>query len=337
MHRSHVARAAVAALLWVTACRDAGAPLDTGIGRRGLVFVSNRRAGTMSIVDLSTDRVRSLVLGEGPSQVAISADGSVAAVTLYGSPDYAGNALVVVDPRAARVVRTVNLGEYMRPRGVRFLGTDRSRVVLTSEDSHRLVVLNLENGRVEAALPTGGERPYHVEVSADGRQAWSANLVNGTVTEFDMRVAQAVRTFVVAPRTGVVTSTPDGTALWTASTGRAPISVVDARSGGVVGTIGDFTQIYDVAIAKRGHLALATDPVTDRLHVFDVPSQREVWQLGGLGSPRGAAVDSAGRVAVVATVGDNTIAIIDLVARRVVRRIEVGESPHDVRWIEVTP
>ena len=75
-----------------------------------------------------------LPTGQGPHEVAISRDGSVAVVTDYGAQGPGGNTLTVIDVPGQRVARTIELGQYRRPHGIVFLPGD-SLVAVTSEAS----------------------------------------------------------------------------------------------------------------------------------------------------------------------------------------------------------
>ena len=90
----------------------------------GTLIVVNKGAASASIVDVSTGQIlKTLPTNEGPHEVVVSKDGSVAVVTDYGARS-GGNTLTVIDVPGLAVARTVDLGEHRRPHGIDFMPGD---------------------------------------------------------------------------------------------------------------------------------------------------------------------------------------------------------------------
>ena len=149
--------------------------------RTGYVLVANQRSGTASLIDLRTDDARTLEVGSGPHEAVISPSGRIGVVTIYGIQGQPGNQLAVIDIPGGRVTRTISLADYTRPHGAVFLPGDESRLVVTSETTQNVIVVNLTEGRVESAIPTEAAGSHMVAVTADGRRAYTANVGGGKV------------------------------------------------------------------------------------------------------------------------------------------------------------
>lgn len=300
--------------------------------RTGFVLVANQQSGSASLIDLRTDAARLIDVGAGPHEAVIAPSGRTGVVTIYGIQGMAGSELAVINILTGTVTRTISLGEYTRPHGAMFLPGDETRVVVTSEASQRLLVVNIAEGRVEDAIPTEATGSHMVAVTADGRRAFTANVGSGSVSEIDLAARRFVRTIAVAPRVEGIAVTPDGAFVWAGSNTNGTVSVIDTRSGAIVDTLRGFSLPYRLAMSADGRTAMICDPQANRVHVADVARRRVVWSLDALGSPRGVNITPDGRAALVTLNADQTVGIVDLETRTVTRRLGVGASPDGVWW-----
>src|SRR5687768_8975150 len=82
----------------------------------GTLLVLNKSDDTVSFIDLASNEVKAtLPTGDGPHEVAVSADGKTAVIANYGDSANPGKTLSVIDVPGKKVVRTIDLGEYRRP------------------------------------------------------------------------------------------------------------------------------------------------------------------------------------------------------------------------------
>jgi YVTN family beta-propeller protein len=297
--------------------------------RSGHVLVANQQSGNASLIDLRTDSMVFIDVGEGPHEAMISPSGRVGVVTVYGT-QMPGNELAVIDIATKQLRRKISLGEFTRPHGVMFLAGDESRVVVTSEATQRLVLVNLAEGRVEGSVPTNAMGSHMVGVTGDGRRAFTANVGSGGVSEIDLVSKAHVRVIPVAPRVEGIAVVPNGSAVWAGSNTNGTVSVIDMRSGTIVETLTGFSLPYRLAISADGRIAIVCDPQANKISVADVAQRKVIWTLDGLGSPRGVTIAPDGKTAFVTLNADRTLAVVDLTTRTIVRTIGVGASPDGV-------
>src|SRR5438270_5986590 len=85
------------------------------------LIVLNKAQATASIISLADGRtIATMPVGDGPHEVAVSPDGSLAVAANYGGRT-PGNSLTVLDLRARRPLRTIDLGTYQRPHGIAWM------------------------------------------------------------------------------------------------------------------------------------------------------------------------------------------------------------------------
>lgn len=311
--------------------------------RAGLLVVANQQGASATILDAATLKtVATVPVGQGPHEVAISTDGRWAVVTNYGVQGTAGNTLSVIDLAAETpsVVRTIDLGQYQRPHGAAFVQSGM-KLLVTSETSQRLLLLDFISGRIDTAMATNGRGSHMVTVQRDGRRAWTSNIADGTVSEFDVDTRTTKRTFAVAPNVEGIAATPGGVQVWVGSNTAKTVTVVNGADAKILGTIGGFGQPYRVGVSRSGRVALVSDPPSNRIWIYDVGTRKELAQIDlagqtGVGSPaaqagpEGITFDPIADYAYVTLHGTNQVVAIDLRTRKVMGFGSVGAGPDGI-------
>lgn len=311
--------------------------------RAGLLVVANQQGASATILDAATLKtVATVPVGQGPHEVAISTDGRWAVVTNYGVQGTAGNTLSVIDLAAETpsVVRTIDLGQYQRPHGAAFVQSGM-KLLVTSETSQRLLLLDFISGRIDTAMATNGRGSHMVTVQRDGRRAWTSNIADGTVSEFDVDTRTTKRTFAVAPNVEGIAATPGGVQVWVGSNTAKTVTVVNGADAKILGTIGGFGQPYRVGVSRSGRVALVSDPPSNRIWIYDVGTRKELAQIDlagqtGVGSPaaqagpEGITFDPIAEYAYVTLHGTNQVVAIDLRTRKVMGFGSVGAGPDGI-------
>ena len=311
--------------------------------RAGLLVVANQQGASATILDAATLKtVATVPVGQGPHEVAFSTDGRWAVVTNSGVQGTAGNTLSVIDLAAETpsVVRTIDLGQYQRPHGAAFVQSGM-KLLVTSETSQRLLLLDFISGRIDTAMATNGRGSHMVTVQRDGRRAWTSNIADGTVSEFDVDTRTTKRTFAVAPNVEGIAATPGGVQVWVGSNTAKTVTVVNGADAKILGTIGGFGQPYRVGVSRSGRVALVSDPPSNRIWIYDVGTRKELAQIDlagqtGVGSPaaqagpEGITFDPIAEYAYVTLHGTNQVVAIDLLTRKVMGFGSVGAGPDGI-------
>lgn len=311
--------------------RELGKRLNPQGLRKGFVLVADQEVASASLIDLSTDEMRLIPVGTGPHEATISPSGKTGVVTIYGDRT-PGNQLAIVDIATGTVARTISLGQYTRPHGVVFLPGDESRVVVTSETTQNVVVVNIKEGKVEGAVPTGAKGSHMAALTANGKRVFTSNVYDGGVSEIDLTKRALVRAMAVAPQVEGIAVTPDGKTVFAGSNKDGTVSVIDTRTGAITDTIRGFKLPYRLATSADGSIVIVCDPDGNAVTVIDVATHRVAWTLRSLASPRGVRITPDGKTAFVTLAGDPSVGIVDLVARKLVRTIFVGASPDGVGY-----
>ena len=297
----------------------------------GNLLVANQEAASASLIDLRTDSMRLIPVGIGPHEAAISPSGRTGVVTIYGQRP-AGNELSIIDVASGSVTRTISLGEYTRPHGVVFMPGNESQVVVTSESTGNIVIVNIETGAIEAAIPTEARGSHMAAITSDGKHAFTSNVTSGSVSEMDLVERKFVRAIPVAPQVEGIAVTPDGKLVFAGSNTDGTVSIVDNGTDTIVATLRGFKLPYRLAVSADGRTAIVCDPDGGAIHAIDVATRAVAWTLDGLASPRGVSIAPDGRTAFVTLADDPSVGLVDMATHKLVRTITVGASPDGVGY-----
>jgi YVTN family beta-propeller protein len=291
------------------------------------VVVANQGSRSASVLDDPGITMRHVSVGEGPHEAAVSPNGRIAVVTIYGAQT-PGNRLSVIDLVGDTVVRTIDLGTYTRPHGAVFLAGSSDRVAVTSESTQNVVLVNVATGTIEGAVPTQARASHMVAVTADGARGFTANVIDHTVSELDLVNRRFVRSFAVPNQPEGIAVTPDGREVWVGSNATGAVTVIATQTGTVAHTFSGIVFPYRLTASPDGKLMAIVDGQGGKLHIADVAQHRIIGAVD-LTQPRGVAFSPDSRTAYV-TQGGGSLAIIDVAGLQVTRSIPVQISPDGV-------
>ncbi len=310
------------------------------------LLVGNKSADT--VWRLSTQDGRKLgefATGQGPHEIVVSADGRTALVSNYGAGS-PGNTISVRELDSNKT-RTLDLGEHGRPHGMRFVpGTRRADV--TTEASHKLLVVDIAAGRVDSAIDLGEGRGHMVAVSEDGRFAYVTKIDAGTVSRIDLRALR--KTHEVAAGAGAegVAVRPGHGEVWVSNREAGTITVHDPATLKVLHTLQSPGFPIRVVFTADGGTALATNARAATLSVIDAERKRverviplarvdveyRETMLGRAALPIGVIADPERPRVYVAISGGDEIAVIDTATWKVIDRWTTGREPDALAIVE---
>ncbi|MBM3739631.1 MAG: hypothetical protein FJW39_28015 [Acidobacteria bacterium] len=161
---------------------------------------------------------------------------------------------VLAGGAAALAIHSYVTSQWASAQGVtRFAGPTSSQPLALSADGNVLAVVNPDNESVtifdveaDRNVKIGdvhvGQEPNGVAVSPDGRRAWVANTVSGTVSAITVHrsgphAGRVITNIPVGTEPYSVVPTPNGTKLYVANARSNNISVIDAATNRVIKTI----------------------------------------------------------------------------------------------------
>jgi YVTN family beta-propeller protein len=106
-------------------------------------------------------------------------------------PSENGATLAVVDGRGLTLIKTIPLGEGMRPMGV-VMSPDDSRLYISTGRSRMVLIVDTATDQVVGSVDVG-PRPWGIAVSPDGKTLFTANGPSNDVSVVDIATRQVTK------------------------------------------------------------------------------------------------------------------------------------------------
>jgi YVTN family beta-propeller protein len=319
----------------------------------GTLVVLNKAEATASLIDLASGAVAATVkTGQGPHEVDVSPDGRLALAANYGTAEAPGSTLTLIDVPAGRVVKTIFMGQYERPHGIRWL-RDGIQAVVTSEVKKTLVLIDVKGGAAGIPMATGREVSHMVATRADSLRAFVSSIGSGTVTAIDIAERKAIGTVETGKGAEGIDVTPDSREVWVTNREADTVSVVDAQSLKVQATMPAKSFPIRVKVTPDGKHAIVSCARSSEVVVFDVAGRKELrripiklvpgdkqgrmfQQWGDSSAPIGIVIRPDGKQAYVANANADAIAVVDLEAWKVTGTLKAGKEPDGMAFSPLT-
>jgi DNA-binding beta-propeller fold protein YncE len=288
-----------------------------------ILLIGNKGEDTLSFVDLATGReLARQPTGKAPHEIAVSPDGKTAAVVAYG-----GKTIDLVDVASRTRTRTIDLSPNQGPHGIVWL--DDGRLVVTTERSKSVAVVDPAAGKVVASIPTGQDATHMVAVTSDGRIAFTANIRSGTVSVLDLQKGRKLRDIAVGGQPEGIALSKEEQVLWVADLAGARVQAFDTESLDKLGEVATGPVPIRVAASPDGRWIVTSNVGDGSLTLIDAASRKKVRDVPIAGTQEAGQVTilfgENGRLYAAET-GRNTVAEIDLSSGKVLRRLPAGTN-----------
>lgn len=297
------------------------------------LLVLNKEEATLAIVDPATKAAIARVpTGESPHEVTASSDGRFAFAANYGGRT-PGHTISMIDLRAQKEVRRVDLGILERPHGIFFAA---GKVYFTAQGNKLIGRYDPESDRVDWLLGTGQNVTHMILVSEDTNRIFTSNIGSDSIGIIE-RASQPAgwNETVVAVGKGPegFDLSPDGREIWAAHSRDGGVSIIDVAQKKVVHTLDVHTKRSNrLKFTRDGARVLISDMGGGELVVVDAAKRREIHRMKIGQSPEGILIAPDGERAFVAVAGDNRVAILDLKKLEIIGHISTGSGPDGMAW-----
>jgi YVTN family beta-propeller protein len=320
-------------ILFATAFTVVGSTIDAQTPSPALLVLNKEDASLVFIDPASGRTTASVPTGQGPHELVVSADGALAFASNYGTQT-PGSSISVIDTKARRELRRVDLGPLRRPHGLAYAG---GRLYFTAEANRLIGRYDPSGNQIDWLLGTGQAGTHMIVVAKDGALIFASNIGSDNITVLEQGTnAGAWNATVIPVGKGpeAIDLSPDGREVWTAHSRDGGLSIIDVASRKVVGTLDVGTKRSNrLKFTPDGKLVLITDLDAGELRVLDAATHHDVKRIPLGRSPEGILIPPAGAIAYVAVTGDNQVAVVDLKTLTVTTRLSPGKGPDGMAWI----
>jgi YVTN family beta-propeller protein len=330
-------------LVFVLAC--GGAPVveestETEAPQPAARYIALHKLGSsLGFYTEEGEHVTTVPVGKNPHEMILSSDGRIVYVTDYGelgaeAEGDGGNTVSIIDIAGMEKVGEVVLGEFRRPHGI---DLDKAGLLAVStEKPNRLLIVDPASREVMKDFDTQGEASHMVTFHPDGKTAYVSNIVSENVSVIDLESGSVVL-IPVGKRPEGSDITGDGKTLYVANRESHFISVIDTETNEVVG---------EIPTGKGpGRVRLTPDEGTlvyclvhdSKVGFADVASGKEVGTVDLDEAPVSLLMSHNGESALTAAQGGDTVYVISVAERKIVRQFETAEGMGPDPVLEIHP
>jgi DNA-binding beta-propeller fold protein YncE len=247
-------------------------------------------------------------------------------VWTYDFPDNKLQA-IGIDPRNVAVSKTIpELGNG--PGHSLMLSPDKKSAAINVAGDNVIAVIDVGSGQITRKVPTG-KFPCDLHFTPDGRFAYTPERDQDTVSMFDTRTWELVKTvnFTSGSQPFMLRVSPDGKEVWV-QTGKADTNVVlNAEDLSTLATLPTGKGPVTNAWTPDARYSVVSHSSDTFASVFDAKTYKEVARLavGQGGSNIGFTRDGA--TGFMSVTGANAVAVIDMAKLNVVGQLKAGTQP----------
>jgi len=247
-------------------------------------------------------------------------------VWTYDFPDNKLQA-IGIDPRNVAVSKTIpDLGNG--PGHSLMLLPDKKTAAINVAGDNAIAVIDVASGQIVRKVPTG-KFPCDLHFTPDGRYAYTPERDGDTVTMFDTRTWEVVKSvnFAAGSKPFMLRVSPDGKEVWVQTSKIDQNIVLSADDLSTLATLPTGKGPVTNAWTPDHRYSVLTNEGDTFASVFDARTYKEVARLavGQGGSNIGFTRD--GSTGFMAVTGANSVAVIDMGKLSVVSQLKAGTQP----------
>src|ERR1043165_6113397 len=241
----------------------------------GLVFVSNEKSSTITVLDANHHVIDNFPSCARPRGMGFTPDRMR---FLVGCAD--DSVIAIYDVATRKLVGRIR--DVPRPETFA-LHPDGRHLYVSNEEDAEVTVYDIETGEQVAAFQTG-EEPEGVLATPDGKLVFATSEAANIVHVIDVASQKVIKDILVATRPRRFALTPDGKELWVSAELAGAVEIIDVASLSVTGEISfrpkgfrreEVTPV-DLRISRDGKRAYVALGRAIHVAVLDVPSRQIV-------------------------------------------------------------
>ena len=306
----------------------------------GTLLVANKADNTVSLINLKNYQVAATIaVDHGPHEIATNPTGKLAAVANYGDQSIVSNSISIIDVAKLQKIKTIDLGRYQRPHGIRFINEEE--LIVTCEVKNVLLKINVSTGDIKEVANTAQQGSHMVAYCSKDQRAYIANVFSGTVSIIDVNANKLVT--VVNFKAGIegLDVSPDGSELWVANRNDSNVTVMNTAGNQKHAVLRTHNLPFRVKFTPSGKFVAVSNGLSGNVSMYDAKEKRLIRDIdvtaepGTDAVPVGIDVNVNGKYFYVCTSGYNQVAVLDIQNGMLLKRIDTGKEPDGIAFSKV--
>jgi YVTN family beta-propeller protein len=232
------------------------------------LYVSNSKAGTLTVVDTKNAKVIDTIQAGGPhpSGLRFLPDGKRLVISFLGDKTTDPGSLGIMDLTTGKLVKNI----AVQAQSERFdITPDGKRAYVANLVGQSISVVDLEKGEVIETIASPERLPFNVLISPKGLRAFVGNVMGNSIIEIDTETNKVLSTIKTAAGPNGMTFTPDGdniliTNVYAGRMQAYNLSAKVLNEGSFVGLLPGF-----IRLAPDGLKGIFVRPYGRQVSIFD--------------------------------------------------------------------
>jgi len=262
-----------------------------------------------------------------PHEICVSPDRSKIYIAEMGvrgveSEGPGGHTIGVFHAESRDRISTIDTGTYDRPHGL--AAHANGHLFVTSESTKHLLIYDLETEQLKHAVNLDQECAHMVNVSPDGKHAFTANIFSNSITKVDVERGEVVKHIPVLERPEGMAFSPDGAVVYVVNRESRTVSVVDNIRESQVDTIETGDGPVRVVITPDGkQLAIPLfHSAAMQIVNTDLGQVTHTIKVGP--HPAGTAISPDGELVFISCEDESKVYVFSMSTKDIVRTINTG-------------
>jgi YVTN family beta-propeller protein len=323
--------------------------INTGyqIKTEGKLYIVNKGSRNVIVFDLEKgEKIADIAIDIEPHEATTLSNQDYVVVTNYGNENTIGKTLTIINTKSNTIEKIIDIGESTKPHGITNI-PNTNKVIVVTDVGNDLVVVDVDAGRVEKRIPTGGQLSHLVALHPNSKIAYASNIATNDISVIDIEEGVLIKTIKCGLGAEGIDVTPDGKEVWVTNNRDNTVSVINTESLLITHTLATGDQPLRLKFTHDGkqclvvnaqHASVAVYSAYDKSLIKEIhfPGKNNLFERAIYHTPHpvGILIHPNGKYAFVANSNANRIEVIDLNTLAIVSTIKSGLIPDGMSLIK---
>jgi len=295
-----------------------------------VLVVVEKKASQVGFYTSEGERVAGVAVGETPHEMVLDPDGRHLYVSdngvlwmSYEGPG--GNSVSIVDIKERKKVGVISTGKFHRPHGMT-IDPRTNRMIVTSENPDRLVLVDLKSRAVIQDFDNGGEAPHMVMFGPQAEWVYASNTRSDTLGAVNVKTGET-KVIPIGDYPQGSALSGDGKLLYATCSDSATIHIIDTATQEQAGVIEAGKGVNRVAITPdQKTLVYSIGSEGKAVGFADIATRKQTGKVDLGGSPLSISLSKDGKHAFAGVQDNDEIWVVSVDGRKVVQVIKTPEG-----------
>jgi DNA-binding beta-propeller fold protein YncE len=295
-----------------------------------VLVVVEKKASQVGFYTSEGERVAGVAVGETPHEMVLDPDGRHLYVSdngvlwmSYEGPG--GNSVSIVDIKERKKVGVISTGKFHRPHGMT-IDPRTNRMIVTSENPDRLVLVDLKSRAVIQDFDNGGEAPHMVMFGPQAEWVYASNTRSDTLGAVNLNTGET-KVIPIGDYPQGSALSGDGKHLYATCSDSATIHIIDTATQEQAGVIEAGKGVNRVAITPdQKTLVYSIGSEGKAVGFADIATRKQTGKVDLGGSPLSISLSKDGKHAFAGVQDNDEIWVVSVDGRKVVQVIKTPEG-----------